>query len=317
MERVNEIHMPRGSYRTTEKAKARKIGKVKEFWQKYWLPTLMLVPAGILYLMFFIYPTLNSFYLSFNDWNILTGAISFEGLSNYKEVLTDPVFYQSVKNMAVYVIFATIPLILLSLFIAIAIENCGKAKGFFRTAIYIPVIISMSVSGMMWQFILSPTTGIVNQVMTILGFEPISWLTDVRTARGVIIVVGICRGLGTNVVLFIAGLKGISKEQIEAAKVDGANRFQIFRHITLPSISYVTSFVTITTIISCFQIFTTIQVMTMGGPNNATNMPVFQLWQEAFQFFDMGRATSISTMMFIVILGLSMLVMRKMEKANS
>ena len=117
--------------------------------------------------------------------------------------------------------------------------------------------------------------------------------------------------------MFIAGLKGISKEQIEAAKVDGANRFQIFRHITLPSISYVTSFVTITTIISCFQIFTTIQVMTMGGPNNATNMPVFQLWQEAFQFFDMGRATSISTMMFIVILGLSMLVMRKMEKANS
>ena len=218
--------------------------------------------------------------------------------------------------MIVYIIFTSIPLIALSLIIAILIENCGPAKGILRTAIYIPVIISMSVSGMMWQFILSPTTGIVNQVLSMFGVEPISWLTDTRTALGVIIVVGIWRGLGTNVVLFIAGLKGISKEQLEAAKIDGANRLQIFRYVTFPSISYVTSFVTITTIISCFQIFTTIQVMTMGGPNNATNMPVFQLWQEAFQFFDMGRATSISTMMFIAILILSMIIMRRMEKAN-
>lgn len=314
MERASELRMPISSYRAKEKAKSK--NRIKEFWNRYWLPTLMLVPAGILYLLFFIYPTLNSFYLSFNDWNILSGDIVFEGLSNYKEVISDPVFHQSIKNMIIYVVFATVPLIMLSLFIAILIENCGKAKGFFRTAIYIPVIISMSVSGMMWQFILSPTTGIVNQMLTMLGFNPISWLTDVRTALGVIIVVGIWKGLGTNVVLFIAGLKGISKEQIEAAKVDGANRMQIFKNITMPSIAYVTSFVGITTVISCFQIFTTIQVMTMGGPNNATNMPVFQLWQEAFQFFDMGRATSISTMMFIVILALSMIAMRRMEKTN-
>ena len=314
MERASELRMPISSYRAKEKAKSK--NRIKEFWNRYWLPTLMLVPAGILYLLFFIYPTLNSFYLSFNDWNILSGDIVFEGLSNYKEVISDPVFHQSIINMIIYVVFATVPLIMLSLFIAILIENCGKAKGFFRTAIYIPVIISMSVSGMMWQFILSPTTGIVNQMLTMLGFNPISWLTDVRTALGVIIVVGIWKGLGTNVVLFIAGLKGISKEQIEAAKVDGANRMQIFKNITMPSIAYVTSFVGITTVISCFQIFTTIQVMTMGGPNNATNMPVFQLWQEAFQFFDMGRATSISTMMFIVILALSMIAMRRMEKTN-
>ncbi len=316
MEKVNELQLPFNRGLNEEETRACRTSTVKTFFRKFWLPTLMLVPAGVFYMMFFVYPTLHSFYLSFNDWNILTGAISFEGLSNYKEVLSDPVFHQSVRNMIVYIIFTTIPLIALSLIIAILIENCGPAKGILRTAIYIPVIISMSVSGMMWQFILSPTTGIVNQVLSMFGVEPISWLTDTRTALGVIIVVGIWRGLGTNVVLFIAGLKGISKEQLEAAKIDGANRLQIFRYVTFPSISYVTSFVTITTIISCFQIFTTIQVMTMGGPNNATNMPVFQLWQEAFQFFDMGRATSISTMMFIAILILSMIIMRRMEKAN-
>ena len=316
MEKVNKLQIPFNKSLQQEGVKTKKPGAWALFWKKYWVPTLMLLPAGIFYILFFIYPTLHSFFLSFHDWNILTGAISYEGWSNYKEVLTDPVFHQSVRNMIVYVVCVTIPLIVLSLLIAMLIENCGRAKGFFRTMIYIPVIISMSVSGMMWQFILSPSTGIVNHVLSQFGVEPISWLTDVRTALGVIIVVGIWRGLGSNVVLFIAGLKGISKEQIEAAKVDGANKFQIFRYVTLPSISYVTMFVTITTIISCFQIFTTIQVMTQGGPNNATNMPVFQLWQEAFQFFDMGRATSISTILFLVLLMLSMIIMRRMQKAS-
>lgn len=288
--------------------------RITRFFRKFWLPTIMLIPAFVLYMAFFIIPTLYSFYLSFHDWNLLTGEIYFEGLDNYIEVLTDPVFFQSVRNMIVYVVCTTIPVVIGAMLVAIIIENCGKTKGIYRTLMYIPSVISMSVAGMMWQFVLNPTGGIVNQILSCFGVSNINWLTDVRTALWVIVVVGIWRGLGNNVVLFIAGLKGISNEQLEAARVDGANALQVFRYITLPSISYVTVFVSITTIIASFQVFTVIQVMTMGGPNNATNMPVFQLWQEAFQFFDMGRATSISTILFIALFILSMMAMNRMEK---
>lgn len=289
----------------------------QRFLQEFWLPTLMLLPAAFFYLLFFIYPTLYSFYLSFHDWNLMNDKIVFEGLANYLEIFSDPVFIQSVVNTLVYVVFTTVPLIIFSLLLAVLIENCGPAKGIFRTLIYVPVIISMSVAGMMWQFVLNPSIGIVNQTLSLFGIQSINWLNDVRTALGVIIAVGIWRGLGTNVVLFIAGLKGVSKEQIEAAKVDGASAWQVFWNITLPSISHVTTFVLITTVISCFQVFTTIQVMTMGGPNNSTNMLVFQVWQEAFQFFDMGRATSISTLLFIILLLLSTLVMRAMDRKSN
>ncbi len=292
------------------------VEKVKTFFKKFWLPTLMLMPAFILFVGFFIIPTIYSFYLSFCDWNMMTGEIVFENVKNYVEVLTDPVFFQSVRNMVIYVVCTTIPLVAGALLVAIIVENCGRTKGIYRTLLYIPSIISMSVAGMMWQFVLNPTVGILNQFLSTFHIPSINWLTDVRTALGVIIVVGIWRGLGNNVVLFIAGLKGISQEQLDAAKVDGANAFQIFRYITLPSISYVTTFVGITTVISSFQVFTVIQVMTEGGPNNATNMPVYQMWQEAFRFFDMGRATSISTILFISLFILAMAAMKRMEKHN-
>lgn len=289
----------------------------KSFLQEFWLPTLMLMPAAILYLLFFIYPTLYSVYLSFHDWNLLNGKIVFEGMSNYIEIFSDPVFIQSAANTLLYVVFTTVPLIILSLLFAVLIENCGPARGAFRTLIYVPVVISMSVAGMMWQFVLNPSIGIVNHMLSLVGIQGPNWVNDVRTALGVIIAVGIWRGLGINIVLFIAGLKGVSREQVEAAKVDGANTWQVFWNITRPAIAHVTAFVFITTIISCFQVFTTIQVMTMGGPNNSTNMLVFQVWQEAFQFFDMGRATSISTLLFILLLLLSTKVIRAMERKTN
>lgn len=292
------------------------LDKIRIFFKKFGLPTVMLLPAFILFLGFFIVPLLYSFYLSFCDWNLMTGEIAFEGIKNYAGILTDPVFYQSVRNMIIYVVFTTIPLVAGALLVAMIVECCGRTKGIYRTLLYIPSIISMSVAGMMWQFVLNPTVGILNQFLSLFGISNINWLTDRRTALGVIIAVGIWRGLGNNVVLFIAGLKGISKEQLEAAKVDGANIFQLFRYITLPSISYVTAFVLITTVISSFQVFTVIQVMTEGGPNNATNMPVYQMWQEAFRFFDMGRATSISTLLFIALFILAMTAMKRMEKNN-
>lgn len=289
-------------------------GKAKTFFKKFWLPTVMLIPAFVFFVGFFIIPTVYSFYLSFCDWNLMTGEITFENFQNYIGILTDPVFFQSIQNMLIYVVCTTIPLIAGALLVAVLVENCGRTKGIYRTLLYIPSIISMSVAGMMWQFVLNPTVGILNQFLSAFHIPSINWLTDVRTALGVIIAVGIWRGLGNNVVLFIAGLKGISKEQLEAAKVDGANALQTFRYITLPSLSHVTTFVGLTTVISSFQVFTVIQVMTEGGPNNATNMPVYQMWQEAFRFFDMGRATSISTLLFISLFLLAMAAMKRMEK---
>lgn len=288
--------------------------KTRKFFKKFWLPTVMLLPAILFFVCFFIIPTIYSFYLSLCDWNLMTGEIVFESFQNYIEILTDPVFFQCVQNMLIYVVCTTIPLVAGSLLAAVVVENCGRTKEIYRTLLYIPSIISMSVAGLMWQFVLNPTVGILNQFLSAFGIPSVNWLTNSKTALGAIIVVGIWRGMGNNVVLFIAGLKGIPKEQLDASKVDGANALQTFRYITLPSLSHVTIFVALTTVISSFQVFAIIQVMTEGGPNNATNMPVYQMWQEAFRFFDMGRATSISTILFIALFLLAMAAMNRMEK---
>jgi multiple sugar transport system permease protein len=278
----------------------------------FW-PFLMLLPALGLYLFFFFYPALFSVFLSFNDWNIFNNQIVAEGWQNYRELLADRVFQTSIINTFIYVLGTSLPLVILPLLLAVTMENCGKLRGLFRFLIYLPAVVSMSVAGLMWKFLMDPNLGVFNHFLQTIGIAGPNWLNDTKWALLSIIIVGVWRGLGTNSILYIAGLKNIPRECYEAAKVDGAGHLNAFLYITFPLIMPVTLFVLVVTIIACFQVFTTVQVMTMGGPNNATNMLVFQTWQEGFQFFDMGRACAISTILFVLLLGLSILLIRMME----
>ena len=277
----------------------------------------MLIPAAVGFAWFFVYPAVNSVIMSFYKSDLFRNESQFIGWANFNSILTDPVFLKSLMNTVTYVFASGVPLIVLSLLFAILIERCAAGRTVFRSLIYIPCIISMTIAGMMWRLLFNPSIGYVNILLETLGIPGLPWLAVPNLSMIAVIIVGIWRGLGTNTVLFIAGLKSVSRDQLEAARVDGAKWHNEIFSIMLPALGHVTLFIVISTLISSFQVFTLIKVMTEGGPNNATNMLVYHLWQEAFRFFDIGRASVISTILFLLLLFLSIIMIRVMDKGVS
>lgn len=284
------------------------------FIKQYWLPTLLLLPAVVLLWMFFIYPTFNMFFSSFQKINLFKKTSEFIGFENYIQIFKDNIFLKSLRNTIIYVISVTVILVPLSFLVSLLVDCCSRMGSFVRGVLYLPSIIAMSIAALMWKLILDADIGIISRVVTGLGITMPNLLGDARYTLMTVIGLGIWRSLGSNTILFIASLKSMPREQLEAAEVDGATPLQSILHVILPNIRYVTAFVAITTIIGCFQVFTTIQVFTQGGPNNATNMLVYQIWQEGFRFFNMGKASAISSLMFIVLLGLAVIMIRVLNK---
>lgn len=289
---------------------------VTGFFRAYWIPTLFLLPAILFLGMFFVYPAFNSIWMSLNKINLMTGSFKFTGFKNYADALSSEVFRITTLNTLAYVVMATIPLVLLGFITALLIDNSRFMRNVMKGLVYTPAIISMSIAGLMWKLLLTPIIGAVDIALTNLGIHGPNWLADPRYALVAVTVVGIWRGLGMNTILFMAGLKGMPKEQLEAASVDGATPVQSILYIIIPSITYTITFVLITTVISCFQVFAIIRIMTEGGPNNATNMMVYQIWQEGFRFFNMGGASAMSTILFIFLFALSLVLMRFMDTGS-
>ena len=292
--------------------------KAISFLKRFWLPTLLLLPGFILLSVFFIYPTFNMFLSSFMEIDPFKGTTEFVGFSNYNAAFNDSVFIKSLYNTLVYVVFVTGIVIPLSFLISLLVDGCSRRLGsFYRGVLYLPIIMAMSVSAMMWKLILDANLGIISQILLRIGIHMPSLLGDAKYALMTVIGLGIWRSLGANTILFIAGLKSLSREQLDAAKVDGATNWQSTFYIILPNIRYVISFITITTIIGCFQVFSTIQILTSGGPNNATNVLVYKIWQEGFRFFDLGKANAISSLMFVALFGISIVMIRVLIKRTS
>lgn len=280
-----------------------------------WEPTLFVGPAMLLYLVFFVGPVLFSIYLSFADWNLVNPVTKLVGLQNYISVLKDPVFRISFRNTLVYVV-GTVPVsAALGLGLAVLVEGLTRGKQFYRFLFFTPVVTSIAVVGVVWSLMFSQRNGLINLLLANLGIKGPNWLMEPGLAMVALIVVGIWKSFGYNMVLFIPGLKNIDKQVYEAAQVDGANGWQQFWHITLPLLSPVTFFVVTMSLINSFQVFASVQVMTKGGPNNATNMLAYHVWEEAFQFFDAGRASAAATLLFLLMAVLTLLQIRFGEKS--
>ena len=282
--------------------------------KKYWMPTLLLIPGIALLVIFFVYPAISMFMNSLREINILKKTSSFIAFSNYTALFSDALFLKGLRNTVVYVAGVTIILVPLSFIVSLLVDCCSNIGAFVRGILYVPSIISMSIAALMWKLILSPQIGVVGRLIESFGVQAPNFLGDPRYALATVIGIGVWRSLGSNTILFIAGLKSMSKEQLEAAEVDGATPLQSIYHIILPNIKYVTAFVTITTVIACFQVFTTIQVLTAGGPNNETNLLVYQVWQQGFRFYNFGMANAISSLLFAVLFGLSLAMIRVLNK---
>jgi ABC-type sugar transport system permease subunit len=274
---------------------------------------LFLSPTLVIFTAFILFPVFFSFYLSFHSWNMFSGDTTFVGLENYSRMIQDAEFWQVLGNTAVYT-FGTIPInMALSLWVAYLLNKKLKGKKFLRTAFFAPVIISPVAAAVIWRWMYDPNFGLVNYLISFLGIGSINWLNEPTAAMFALIIMGVWKTFGINMILFSAGLQGIPDNYYEAAELDGAGKWAKFYHITIPMLAPTTFFIMIMSMISSFQVFDIVYVLTSGGPMGSTKVLVFYVYEYAFKFFEMGYASAISYFLFAVLFILTMLQVKYMK----
>ena len=275
---------------------------MKKDYQNNFCGLFFVLPAFIGTFIFIIIPIFCSFALSFTEWDLLN-EIKFIGLENYKIILKEPIFIQILANTLVYALSTTIFAVTIPLVIANIIYTKIKGAEWFKTIYFIPFITPAIVVAIVWSWIFDPNIGVVNTLFK----TDLKWLFDTHLAMPVLIFVSVWKLIGYNIILFLTGFTTISINLFEAAKIDGANENAIFWNITIPLLRPTIYFVTLVTAISSFQVFDLIYVMTLGGPNNSTNVIVYSIYKYAFEYFDIGKACALAYILFVVIFILALL----------
>ncbi len=257
---------------------------------------IFILPAVLGTLIFIVIPVFFSFSLSFVDWDLLS-PMKFVGLSNFKDVLTDSTFVQVLINTFVFAIASSVFAVIIPLVLACILNTKIRGSNFYKTAYFLPFITPMIVIAIVWQWVFDPNIGLLNQIL----HTHIKWLYDVRFAMPALIAVSVWKLIGYNMIIFLSGLSTINQEVLEAAKIDGANSWQVFKNVTVPLLSPTIFFVIVITSISSFQVFDLIYVMTQGGPDNSTMVLVYSIYKYAFEYFDVGKASAIAYILFAII----------------
>ena len=252
--------------------------------------------------MFIVIPVICSFGLSFAKWDLIND-IEFAGLENYREIFTEPLFFKILLNTLVFALSTSVLGIIIPLILACILNSKIRGGEFFKTAYFLPFITPMIVIGIIWEWIFDPNIGLLANVLNL----HINWLYDTHFAMPALIIVSVWKLIGYNMIIFLASLGGISNSLFEAAKIDGANAFQTFKNVTVPLLSPTIFFVVIITAISSFQVFDLIYLMTQGGPLDSTNVLVYAIYKNAFEYFNVGKASAIAYVLFVIILVLTLL----------
>jgi len=269
---------------------------------------LFILPSFLGFAIFLLVPMVLSAGISLYDWELLRPPI-FIGLDNYLDLTRDPLFKTVLFNTAYYA-FGLVPLnIVVSLGLALWLNTKLRGLTFYRLAFFLPVVTVTVAVSLIWKWMYEPRVGIVNQALGLFGITGPNWLADPLWAMPALIILGLWKGFGYNMVLFLAGLQSIPPTLYEAAMIDGANAWQRFWKITLPLLSPAMFLAVILTVISSFQIFDQAFIMTAGGPSNATNTIVLYIFQNGFQFFKMGYASAIAWALFAVIFTFTLIQM--------
>lgn len=270
--------------------------------QQNFAGVLFILPALLGTIVFIIIPIICSFGLSFAKWDLLN-PIQYVGLENYKVVLTEPVFVKIIINTFVYAIATSIFGVIIPLILACIINTKIKWADFFKTAYFLPFVTPMIVIGIIWEWIFDPNIGCLNHFLHL----HINWLYDTNFAMPALIIVSVWKLIGYNMILFLTGLSTINQELLEASKIDGANAYNTFKNITIPLLSPTIFFVTIITAITSFQVFDLIYVMTQGGPLDSTNVLVYAIYKNAFEYFNVGKASALAYVLFAIIFILTLI----------
>jgi raffinose/stachyose/melibiose transport system permease protein len=271
-----------------------------------WSMLLWVAPAILLLVVFVYYPVIDNIRLSLYRWNAFTPNEVWVGFDNYVTMSADPVFWSSLFNNVAYAVVSVIFQVGGGLVLAAVLEELihGRWKGFFRTVYFVPAVLSLTITGLLFQFMYNPQIGLVNGFLDVLGLDTWkhSWLGESATAIWAIIAMSQWQSIGYVMVLFIVAMQRIPRELYEAAYIDGASRVQAFRRITIPLVREMTLLAMIITVAGAFLVFNEVQVMTAGGPNNSSHVLGTWLYKSAFFNDQMGYAAAIAVVIFIITL---------------
>jgi multiple sugar transport system permease protein len=282
---------------------------------------LFVAPALVAIAVFFVVPVVAALVMSATDFDIYALAdlrnVRFVGLGNYVELLRTPLFWRALLNTLFFVAVGVPLSITTSLGAALLLHSrLARFRGFYRTALFTPVVTTLAAVAVVWRFLLHTRYGLVNYGLSWLGVHPVDWLGDPRWAMPAIILLSVWKNFGYNMIILLAGLQAIPDDLYEAAQIDGAGPSAMFRHITVPALAPMLLMVSILTMAGHFQIFAEPYVMTQGGPAERTVTVLYLMYENGFKWWSLGSATAVAFVLFLFMLGCSLLQVRASRNAG-
>lgn len=279
---------------------------------------LFVSPTLAGFLVFFLGPLIAVVIYSMSEWNLLSGEQIFVGVANYRDALAEnPDFWQVIRNSVIFAIGLVPMNMALALTLAIALSRPRKGVVFFRTVFFAPVVTSAVAWAIVWKFLLQGEGGTVNQMLSVIGIDGPNWLREPDWAMAAVIVTRVIKMVGLNMILYIAALQAIPRDYEEAARLEGASGWQVFRMVTWPLLAPSTLIIMVITTIGSFKVFDHIYLMTGGGPENGTLVLAFYIYQQAFEFFNVGYASALAMIMFVIVLALTIVQLILRQKGAS
>lgn len=280
---------------------------------------IFVAPAVILLIAFLVVPMIYTVYFSGFKYQIMRpDAMKFIGLENYQKLFSDKNFWLALKNTVYFTVIVVPCQCVLALALALLVSKKFRGVAVFRTMYFAPQLTSMVVISVLWSVLYNanPNTGLINSILVSLGMSPIKFLSDASTAMNSIIFMSAWQGAGYQMMIFLAGLQGIPRDQYEAASVDGATKFKQFLYITIPGLKGTIKYVIMITMIQAMKLFTQPYIMTQGGPKNSTKTLVYYIYTQGFQKGNFGYACSIAAVFFVIVVCMSM-AMKKVTAATN
>ncbi len=282
--------------------------------QENMLAYLFLAPSLLLFGVFLFYPLLKSVYLSLHSTDPAGRIAAYVGFDNFNALFTSGLFLDGIRVTALFALLTVPTGLLLALVLAALTHNQLRGKRLFQFAFSLPMVLSVGSAAVIWKFLFHPTLGMLNYLLELAGMTPVAWLVNPDTALLSISLMTVWMNLGFNYIILSSGMQGISDEIYESARIDGAGAVTVFRKITLPLLSPTLFFVLVVSIISAFQAFGQINILTAGGPMNSTNVFVYSIYREAFVNFRFGTGSAQALMLFLVIMLLTLIQFKWVER---
>ncbi len=271
---------------------------------------MVMIPTMAFFGLYRIFPVGYAFFISLHDWRLLRDEQFFIGVSNYQTIVQDPIFLLSIGNAFYYTLGATLGGVLLSLILTLIINPITYGSLLFRLIYFLPQMTSGVAVLLVWNWLLQPRFGLINQALVGMGMERINFLGSTTLTMPTLIMMAIWGGLGFTMVILLAGLRGIPVEFYESARIDGGNRWHLARWITIPLMKPVLTFVVVTGIIGGFNVFGVIYILTGGGPLNSTTTISYYIFQRAFRIRAMGEASAMAFVMFAIVIVMTVAQLR-------